>query len=226
MPQQGEKLHLLVLHCCSTSTTLIALLLCDHADCCVNHASGHCWRTDGTHLLCVQQQYVSHLQWCSVAASNESCDQFSVLFTVLCRCYIHQWLWVQLCSHTSCNVICKFFRSHASLTVHLQNSAALHTWAMQAIPHEQQKEAQTSVHATSQQLLCCWALSYQAFYEICCKQACNSFIVLSGLNRLVKLRGLDTSLPQVAAISLQSPRCLGCWPQLKTLSSHQSAWQS
>lgn len=38
--------------------------------------------------------------------------------------------------------------------------------------------------------------------SICCKQACNSVIVLSGLDRLVKLGGLDTSLPQVAAISL------------------------
>ena len=46
--------------------------------------------------------------------------------------------------------------------------------------------------------------SYQAFYRICCKQAGNKFTMLSGLDKqlLVKLGGLDTSVPNVAAISL------------------------
>ncbi len=45
---------------------------------------------------------------------------------------------------------------------------------------------------------------YQAFYRICCKQADNKFTMLSGLDKqlLVKLGGLDTSVPNVATISL------------------------
>ena len=45
---------------------------------------------------------------------------------------------------------------------------------------------------------------YQAFYRICCKQAGNKFTMLSGLDKqlLVKLGGLDTSVPNVATISL------------------------
>ncbi len=44
----------------------------------------------------------------------------------------------------------------------------------------------------------------QAFYRICCKQAGNRFTMLSGLDKqlLVKLGGLDTSVPNVVAISL------------------------
>jgi len=46
--------------------------------------------------------------------------------------------------------------------------------------------------------------TYQAFYRICCKQAGNKFTMLSGLDKqlLVKLGGLDTSVPNVATISL------------------------
>ena len=46
--------------------------------------------------------------------------------------------------------------------------------------------------------------TYQAFYRICCKQAGNKFTMLSGLDKqlLVKLRGWDTSMPNVVTISL------------------------
>ncbi len=71
MPEQG----VLALHCCSSSTTytLIALLLCDHVDCCVSCASGHCWRTHSTNLLCIQHQYVSLLK-----ISNERSNAISL----------------------------------------------------------------------------------------------------------------------------------------------------
>ena len=54
----------------------------------------------------------------------------------------------------------------------------------------------------------CGICTYQAFYRMCCKhagkQAGNKFTMLSGLDKqlLVKLGGLDTSVPNVAAISL------------------------
>ena len=46
--------------------------------------------------------------------------------------------------------------------------------------------------------------TYQAFHRICCKQAGNKFTMLSGLDKqlLVKLGGLDTSVPKVATIRL------------------------
>ncbi|DBA88821.1 TPA: hypothetical protein ACH3X1_016439 [Trebouxia sp. C0004] len=46
--------------------------------------------------------------------------------------------------------------------------------------------------------------TYQAFYRICCRQAGNKFTMLSGLDKqlLVKLGGLDTSVPNVATVSL------------------------
>jgi len=45
---------------------------------------------------------------------------------------------------------------------------------------------------------------YKAFYRLCCKLASSKFTMLTGLEKqlLVKLGGLDTSVPYVAAISL------------------------
>ncbi len=75
---------------------------------------------------------------------------------------------------------------------------------MQDCPQDGQEEAQTVVYGTSLQVLCRWALHLPSLpLRICCKQAGNKFTMLSGLGKqlLVKLGGLDTSVPNVATIS-------------------------
>ncbi len=166
-----------------------------------------CSGVDDTGLLCIQQQCFSHLQWCCVVTSNEKHWHTSAALSAMDVTHSAEQS-SDADIHESADQLVIFF---AGASDPMQGSQ--YTFRLVQICTPEPCKLVLMTDKKKRRVLCMRQVykscvdglcTYQAFYRICCKQAGNRFTMLSGLDKqlLVKLGGLDTSVPNVAAISL------------------------